>query len=57
MDGLIQELLELHLKCEGTLETWCEECVQVGDDSGVIEHGRWPCETVQIVMRHRGEVD
>lgn len=53
MDKLIEELMELHERRDDLSESWCEECVQIGDDSGEIEHGRWPCETVEIIERYQ----
>lgn len=53
MHELINELSALHERLDDGREAWCEECVQIGDDSGEMEHGRWPCETMQIVERYK----
>lgn len=53
---LAKELLELHEKMEGTHDTWCDACVSIGDDSGEVEAGHWPCDTVVIIHEHYPEL-
>lgn len=47
MDGMIEDLLEVHQNWGGT----CSEC-QITNDVWESESAPWPCNTVEVILKH-----